>query len=224
MFLGEIINSRVLNFEIQPSWPKSFLNFSSFARSSSFTERSNDHEGVKIIIIIIIWTCWLLGCQGSQHVSHIHLKMVRPPWEMTLLTPHYWKNNWNNLLQRCYDLMMSCLWFEKLLPWNVHPCHLLGTSCARAAKRSSHTEDLHSIDKDIQMVHSPIKKSPAPFTCRGWGGRGQLCQGCSCLAQKLSGNVLQFEPGEIWVKYLKQIFVSTLPPFSLVASVRPAPQ
>ena len=45
MFLGEIINSRVLNFEIQPSWPKSFLNFSSFARSSSFTERSNDHEG-----------------------------------------------------------------------------------------------------------------------------------------------------------------------------------
>ena len=160
MFLGEIINSRVLNFEIQPSWPKSFLNFSSFARSSSFTERSNDHEGVKIIIIIIIWTCWLLGCQGSQHVSHIHLKMVRPPWEMTLLTPHYWKNNWNNLLQRCYDLMMSCLWFEKLLPWNVHPCHLLGTSCARAAKRSSYTEDLHSIDKVIQMVHSPIKKLP----------------------------------------------------------------
>ena len=50
--------------------------------------------------------------------------------------------------------MMSCLWFEKLLPWNVHPCHLLGTSCARAAKRSSHTEDLHSINKDMQMVHS----------------------------------------------------------------------
>ena len=55
--------------------------------------------------------------------------------------------------------MMSCLWFEKLLPWNVHPCHLLGTSCARAAKRSSYTEDLHSIDKDIQMVHSPISRT-----------------------------------------------------------------
>ena len=101
--------------------------------------------------------------------------------------------------------MMSCLWFEKLLPWNVHSCHLLGTSCARAAKRSSYTDDLHSINKDIQMVHSPIKKSPAPFTCRGWGGRGQLCQGCSCPAQKPSRNVLQFEPGEIRVKkYLFQ--------------------
>ena len=99
------------------------------------------------------------------------------------------------------------------------PWHLLCQGCKKII--------IHwgsALDKDIEIVHSPIKKSPAPFTCRGWGGRGQLCQGCSCLARKLSRNVLQFEPGEIRVKYLKQFFVSTLPPFSLVASVRPAPQ
>ena len=54
--VGEIINSRNFripnsfgmyifpNSQFQPSWPKSFLNFSSFARSSSLTERKYECE------------------------------------------------------------------------------------------------------------------------------------------------------------------------------------